>query len=63
MSKDFDDKALEFFKSYQDRDMMKWQGMMLSAYTAALNKERQRSKIEYKKRRQRKILQPFLRYS
>ena len=48
MSKDFDDKALEFFKSYQDRDMMKWQGMMLSAHTAALNKERQRSKIEYK---------------
>lgn len=50
MSKDFDDKVLEFFKKYQDRGMMKWQGMMLSDHTAALNKERQRSKIEYKKK-------------
>lgn len=50
MSKDFDNKVLEFFKKYQDRGMMKWQGMMLSDHTAALNKERQRSKIEYKKK-------------
>lgn len=45
MSKEFNNIVNEFFKNYQDRGMKKWQGLMLSDHTAAIN----RSKLDLDK--------------
>lgn len=45
MSKEFNNVLNDFFKNYQDRGMKKWQGLMLSDHTAAIN----RSKLDLDK--------------
>lgn len=45
MNKDFNNILNDFFKNYQDRGMKKWQGLMLSDHTAAIN----RSKLDLDK--------------
>ena len=45
MSKKFNNVLKDFFKNYQDRGMKKWQGLMLSDHTAAIN----RSKLDLDK--------------
>ena len=47
---EFDQILDNFFKTYQDRGMKKWQGFFLSDHTATMNKDnRQRSIIYHKK--------------
>lgn len=38
MASDFDKKVTEFFRTYQDRGMKKWQGFFLSDHTLAIKK-------------------------
>lgn len=45
MSKEFNNILNDFFKSYQDRGMKKWHGLMLSDHTTAIN----RSKLDIDK--------------
>lgn len=48
---EFDQILDDFFKTYQDRGMKKWQGFFLSDHTATINKDnRQRSIIYHKKK-------------
>lgn len=48
--KEFDQILDNFFKTYQDRGMKKWQGLMLSDHTAAINRDnRQRAMVYTKK--------------
>lgn len=48
--KEFDQILDNFFKTYQDRGMKKWQGLMLSDHIAAINRDnRQRAEV-YKKK-------------
>lgn len=41
MKNDFNDKVNNFFKTYQDRGMKKWQGFMLSDHIATLNLDKE----------------------
>ena len=41
MKNDFNDKVNNFFKTYQDRGMKKWQGFMLSDHIAAINRDKE----------------------
>ncbi|MCO6530340.1 MAG: hypothetical protein J6588_00650 [Lactobacillus sp.] len=48
--KEFDQILDNFFKTYQDRGMKKWQGLMLSDYTAAINRDNQQRSVVYCKK-------------
>lgn len=51
MSKEFSNIVNDFFKNYQDRGMKKWQGLMLSDHTAAINRNKlDQDKVFVKKR-------------
>lgn len=39
--KEFEQILENFFKTYQDWGMKKWQGLMLSDHTAAINRDNQ----------------------
>ena len=41
MKNNFNDKVNNFFKTYQDRGMKKWQGFMLSDHIAAINRDKE----------------------
>ena len=41
MKNDFNDTVNNFFKTYQDRGMKKWQGFMLSDHIATLNRDKE----------------------
>ena len=48
--KEFDQILDDFFKTYQDRGMKKWQGLMLSDHTAAINRNNQQRAVVYSKK-------------
>ncbi len=48
--KEFDQVLDNFFKTYQDRGMKKWQGMMLSDHTATINRDNQQRAVVYSKK-------------
>lgn len=48
--KEFDQILDDFFKTYQDRGMKKWQGLMLSDHTAAINRDKQQRAAFYSKK-------------
>lgn len=48
--KEFDQILDNFFKTYQDRGMKKWQGMMLSDHTATINRDNQQRAVVYQKK-------------
>ena len=48
--KEFDQILDNFFKTYQDRGMKKWQGLMLSDHTAAINRDNQQRAVVYSKK-------------
>ena len=48
--KEFDQILDDFFKTYQDRGMKKWQGLMLSDHTAAINRDKQQIAKVYQKK-------------
>lgn len=50
MSEAFDKKVTEFFRTYQDRGMKKWQGFFLSDHTSTLRKDRQQKAMTYPKK-------------
>ena len=50
MSEAFDKKVTEFFRTYQDRGMEKWQGFFLSDHTSTLRKDRQQKAMTYPKK-------------
>lgn len=51
MSKEFDKRVDDFFRTYQDRGMKKWQGFMLSDLNSAIDKfERQQTTVYHKKK-------------
>lgn len=51
MSKEFDKRVDDFFRTYQDRGMKKWQGFMLSDFTSKVGKiDNERAKIYEKKK-------------
>lgn len=50
MATEFDKKVTEFFRTYQDRGMKKWQGFFLSDHTAMLRKDRQKRAMTYPKK-------------
>lgn len=41
MKNNFNDSVNNFFKTYQDRGMKKWQGFMLSDHIATLNRDKE----------------------
>ena len=47
---EFDQILDNFFKTYQDRGMKKWQGLMLSDHTAAINRDNQQRAVVYSKK-------------
>lgn len=51
MSKEFDKRLDDFFRTYQDRGMKKWQGFMLSDFTSKVGKiDKKRAKVYEKKK-------------
>ena len=51
MSKESDQKVTDFFRTYQDRGMKKWQGFMLSDYTSTVSKiDKKRAQVYEKKK-------------
>lgn len=51
MSKKFDKRLDDFFRTYQDRGMKKWQGFMLSGYTSTVSKiDKKRAQVYEKKK-------------
>ena len=48
--KEFDQVLDNFFKTYQDQGMKKWQGMMLSDHTATINRDNQQRAVVYSKK-------------
>ena len=51
MSKEFDKRLDDFFRTYQDRGMKKWQGFMLSDYTSTVSKiDKKRAQVYEKKK-------------
>lgn len=51
MSKKFDKRLDDFFRTYQDRGMKKWQGFMLSDYTSTVSKiDKKRAQVYEKKK-------------
>lgn len=48
--KEFDQVLDDFFKTYQDRGMKKWQGLMLSDHTVAINRSKQQIAKIYQKK-------------
>ena len=51
MSEEFDKRVDDFFRTYQDRGMKKWQGFMLSDYTSTVSKiDKKRAKVYEKKK-------------
>lgn len=50
MKNNFNDKVNNFFKTYQDRGMKKWQGMMLSDHNAALSRDAEERATVYEKK-------------
>lgn len=49
--KEFDQVLDDFFKTYQDRGMKKWQGLMLSDHTAAINRSKKNLNKVYVKKK------------
>lgn len=47
---EFDNTVYDFFKTYQDRGMKKWQGLMLSDHTSAINRSKQQIAKIYQKK-------------
>lgn len=51
MSEEFDKRLDDFFRTYQDRGMKKWQGFMLSDYTSTVSKiDKKRVQVYEKKK-------------
>ena len=51
MSKEFDKRVDDFFRTYQDRGMKKWQGFMLSDFTSKVGKiDKERAQVYEKKK-------------
>ena len=51
MSKEFDKRLDDFFRTYQDRGMKKWQGFMLSDFTSKVSKiDKKRAQVYEKKK-------------
>lgn len=51
MSEEFDKRLNDFFRTYQDRGMKKWQGFMLSDFTSKVGKiDKERAKTYEKKK-------------
>lgn len=51
MSKEFDKRLDNFFRTYQDRGMKKWQGFMLSDFTSKVGKiDKERAQVYEKKK-------------
>ena len=48
--KEYDQILDNFFKTYQDRGMKKWQGLMLSDHTTAINRDNQQRAVVYSKK-------------
>ena len=51
MSKEFDKVVTEFFRDYEDRGMVKWQGFMLSDHVAAMARTKKAQSEVYEKKR------------
>lgn len=49
--KEFDQVLDDFFKTYQDRGMKKWQGFFLSDHTATINKDKAQRAVVYQKKK------------
>ncbi|RMC49622.1 PTS transporter subunit EIIC [Lactobacillus sp. ESL0228] len=51
MTKEFDKRLDDFFRTYQDRGMKKWQGFMLSDFTSKVGKiDKERAQVYEKKK-------------
>lgn len=51
MSEEFDKRLDDFFRTYQDRGMKKWQGFMLSDFTSKVGKiDKERAQVYEKKK-------------
>lgn len=51
MSEEFDKRLDDFFRTYQDRGMKKWQGFMLSDFTSKVGKiDKKRAQVYEKKK-------------
>ena len=51
MSEEFDRRLDDFFRTYQDRGMKKWQGFMLSDFTSKVGKiDKERAQVYEKKK-------------
>ena len=51
MSEEFDKRLDDFFRTYQDRGMKKWQGFMLSDFTSKVGKiDKERAHVYEKKK-------------
>lgn len=50
MASDFDKVVTEFFRTYHDRGMKKWQGFFLSDHTSTMRKERQLRAMTFPKK-------------
>ena len=51
MSKELDKRVDDFFRTYQDRGMKKWQGFMLSDYTSTVSKIDKKHAQVYEKKK------------
>lgn len=51
MTREFDKRVDDFFRTYQDRGMKKWQGFMLSDFTSKVGKiDKERAQVYEKKK-------------
>ncbi len=50
--KQFNKRVEEFFRTYQDRGMVKWSGFFLSDHTMKINKDKARRAVVYHKEKE-----------